>query len=178
VEKKMKSLSYRNNYSRVMLGVIALATFFLAACGDTAYPAAPPVVVEAPSVQIQVPAASRQESSEAVDCDLFKDINISVTYQDWMRDQPLIIDFNMPGGVPGLEKMIPNTSNTWEYSGKIGDYMTSSCEFVSSNPEKLSCKITLPAEYAGTAHAISLNLKGCEPPVYEDKAATVPGFSN
>lgn len=95
-----------------------------------------------------------------------------------MRDQPLEINFNMPGGVPGLEKTIPNTSNTWEYSGKVGDYMTSSCEFVNGNPEKLHCKITLPAEYASTAHAISLSLKGCEPPVYEDKAATVPGFIN
>ena len=158
-----------------------MAVFVLAACGDTAYPAAPPIVVEAPSVQIQVPAPSRQEPSqtdETQSCDLFKDINISVTYQDWMRDQPLELNFNMPGGVPGLEKTIANTSNAWEYSGKIGDYMTSSCEFVSSNPEKLLCKITLPSEYASTPHAISLSLKGCERPVYEDASATVPGFIN
>ena len=54
-------------------------------------------------------------------------------------------------------KTIPNTPDTWEYSEKIADYMTSGYEFVSNNPEKLYCKITLPAEYASTAHAMSLS---------------------
>lgn len=190
----------RKTYTRVILGVIGVATFLLAACGGPDYPVAPaaPIVVEAPSVQIAVPAPARQEPSptpeitptasdtqeratpvgETQSCDLFTNINISVVYLDWMREKPLEFYFKMPGGVPGLEKAIPDTTNAWEYTGKIGDHLTSNCEFVSGYAERLYCRINLPAEYAYTAHEISLSLKGCEQPVYKDPATTVPNFIN
>jgi hypothetical protein len=190
----------KKTYIRAILGVIGAATFLLAACGGPDYPVAPPapIVVQAPDVQVQVPAPARQESSptpataatatatqelstpagETQSCDLFTNMSISVVYLDWMRDTPLEFYFKMPGGVPGLEKAIPNTSNTWEYTGKIGDHLTSNCEFVSGYAERLYCKINLPAEYAYTARELSLSLKGCEAPVYTDPANTVTQFAN
>ncbi|MBT3187630.1 MAG: hypothetical protein HN736_12705 [Anaerolineae bacterium] len=202
----MKSSSYSSEYNiltkkfytRVALILIGVATFLLAACAPDIPPVPQPApvipAIEAPSVVIGAP--SRQEASPTPDvtpaatqelstpasdtqyCDLFNNMIISVIYLDWMRDTPLEFYFKMPGGVPGLEKAIPDTSNTWEYSGKIGDHLTSNCEFVSGYVERLYCKVNLPAEYAYTARELSLSLKGCEQPVYTDPATTVPGFIN
>ncbi|MBT3314807.1 MAG: hypothetical protein HN390_09335 [Anaerolineae bacterium] len=184
--------------TRVILGVIGVATFLLAACGGPDYPVAPPapIVVEAPDIQVQVPAPARQEpsptpataptatqeqptpASETQSCDLFTSMDISVVYLDWMRDTPLEFYFKMPGGVPGLEIATPDSTNTWEYTGKVGDHLTSNCEFVSGYAERLYCRINLPAEYAYTARELSLSLKGCEQPIYTDPATTVTGFAN
>ena len=122
--------------------------------------------------------ATATPAGDTQSCDLFKNIEISVVYLDWMREKPLEFYFKIPGGVPGLEKAIPNTSNTWEYTGKIGDHLTSNCEFVSGYAERLYCKINLPAEYAYTARELSLSLKGCEQPVFKDPSTTVPNFFN
>ncbi|MCP4143626.1 MAG: hypothetical protein GY755_25625 [Chloroflexi bacterium] len=189
----------KKTHRRVMLGLLGMVAIFLfAACSGTDYPQAPPapIVVEVPDVQVQVPAPERQEpsptpeiaatatqelatpASETQSCDLFKNMNISVVYLDWMREKPLEFYFKMPGGVPGLEKTIPDTSNTWEYTGKIGDHLTTNCEFVSGYAERLYCRINLPAEYAYTARDLSLSLSGCESPVYTDSGMTVPEFAN
>ncbi|MBT3323344.1 MAG: hypothetical protein HN392_13750 [Anaerolineae bacterium] len=188
----VKGIMINKRYTRVAFIAIG------AACSGPDYPQAPaaPIVIEAPSVDISVPAPSRQEPSPTPEvtpvatqeqptqdgdtqhCDLFNNMDITVVYMDWKRNEPLEFYFKIPGGVPGLSKTIPDTTNTWEYSGKIGDHTTSSCNVISGYAERLYCKVNLPSEYEYTARQLSLSLNGCEQPIYTDPATTIPGFIN
>ena len=195
IKTTSKHSSGHKLYTRAALVVIGVTTFLLAACTDTPVPPVAPIVIEAPSIQL--PAPSRQEpspvppatptatasqtqspTSETQYCDQFDNIDISVVYLDWMRDNPLEFYFNIPGGVPGLEKDVPGESNDWEYSAIIGTYTTSNCKVIRDYAGRLYCNITLPAEYAYTAREMSLSVNNCDRPVYNDPAITVPEFVN
>ena len=185
-------------YTRAILGVLG-ATLLLAACSPDAPPVPQPAPVVPIIIQPQAPVVAPQRAasptpeatptetrtgeeatptSTTQTCDLFSGIDISVVYLDWMRDKPLEFYFNMPGGVPGLEKDIPGATNKWQYLAKIGNNSTTQCEFIRGYSGRLYCKIKLPAEYANTGREMTLSVDGCEKPLYKNPAATIPGFIN
>ena len=107
-------------------------------------------------------------------CQLFEDIKITVTYLDWTSGAPLQFHFKMPGGVPGIGKKITGDSKPWEYSAKIGSYTSSNCATIQGYDDRLYCTVSLPSGYSNTMRPLSLNVNGCESPIYAVETAFLP----
>ena len=107
-------------------------------------------------------------------CSLFDDIEMKITYLDWVSGAPLEFYFKMPGGIPGLEKSIAGDTGDWEYIAKIGDYTSSNCDIIQGYGERLYCTISLPSGYSNALRPLSLMVNGCGFPVYTDQTAFLP----
>ena len=123
---------------------------------------------------IPTPTESPTPTTEPQYCDAFSGIKMTVVYLDWKLGIPLELYIKMPGGVPGLEKEIPDASGEWSYRVEIGDYNSSDCNIIAGYRERLYCKITLPEEYESAMQPMSLYANKCETDVYLNQNAFLP----
>lgn len=138
------------------------------------------VLVEAPPEETPIPTPTMEPTqpptptAEPQFCDAFDGIEMTVVYIDWIKNEPLELYIKMSGGVPGLEKVIPDASGEWNYRVKIGDYNSIGCEFIEGYRERLYCKITLPNEYEGAVQPLSVYVDRCEENLYTGQSAFLP----
>jgi uncharacterized membrane protein YgcG len=100
---------------------------------------------------------------------------MSIVYLDWQPGAALTFYAKMPGGVPGLEKAIPDDDDPWNYSAQIGDYESESCIY-QGYKERLYCAIDLPFAYSNAIQPLSVHVNDCNSPIYNDPTADLPGI--
>ena len=106
-------------------------------------------------------------------CPLFTGLKIELAYMDWIPGSALTFYLTIPGGVPGLEKNIPEDfSGNWEYSAGIGDYK-GGCDF-KGYKEMLFCTIALPEAYSNTISDLSVSVNYCDTPIFAQNPAYLP----
>jgi hypothetical protein len=128
-------------------------------------------------VQVQAAVAESKPGVETAApdrCELFNDINMSVTYLDWTSGAPLQFYFKMPGGVPGLGKNIAGDTGAWNYSAQIGSYPSSNCNIIQGYEDRLYCTVSLPSDYSSSMRPLTLNVNDCESPIYSVETAFLP----
>ncbi|MCP4140947.1 MAG: zinc ribbon domain-containing protein [Chloroflexi bacterium] len=145
-------------------------------------PPAPTVaaVVESPPEETPLPtieptqAFTPTSTAEPQFCDAFDGVEMTVVYLDWIKNEPLELYVKMSGGVPGLEKEIPDATGEWNYRVKIGDYNSIGCEFIEGYRERLYCEINLPNEYEGAVQPIAVYVDKCEENLHTGQKAFLP----
>ena len=80
----------------------------------------------------------------------------------------------MPGGVPGLGEKIAGDTGSWNYSAQIGSYTSSNCEVIQGYEDRLYCTISLPSRFSNALSPMTLNVNGCESPIYSNQTAFLP----
>ena len=100
-------------------------------------------------------------------CDLFQGAEFSHVYGPWLPGAPLPVNVKMPANVAWQELV---------YNLKIGGVETDACAPLEGNNTRLSCKIKLLSEYAGTynQYALALHLDGCGEPIYSVGTLSLP----
>ena len=106
-------------------------------------------------------------TSQTTQCDLFKGAEFSHVYGPWLPGAPLPVNIKMPANVAWQEL---------DYNLKIGGVETEACAPLEGNNTRLSCKIKLLSEYAGTynQYALALHLDGCGEPIYSVGTLSLP----
>ena len=108
-------------------------------------------------------------------CSLFSGVETNgLGYFDWTPGSIFTFYFNISGGVPGLEKQIPDDTSDWVYTTKIGDY-SGTCDY-EGYKEMLFCNVNLPASYSSTRQNIDVWVNGCNDPIYSYELARLPGI--
>jgi len=107
-------------------------------------------------------------------CNLFDGRNIELTMLEWVPGTPLSFYFNMTDGVPGLEDKSVDDGKPWNYSVEIGGRDTGDCKVIGGYPDRLYCSIQLPSSYSSTLKLLTLNVNGCEIPIYRNPIVSIP----
>ena len=132
-----------------------------------------PIVTVAPLVTVP-PPVTEAVAETGSRCDLFGNINMSITYLDWQPGAPLTFYIKMPGGVPGFDRKISGDNDPWNYTARVGSFKSPNCR--QDYKERLYCTISLPSIYSNSYHPISLNVNGCEASIYNNQSADLPAL--
>ena len=98
-------------------------------------------------------------------CKAFSSINIKPIVMNWILGSPVNLYFEMPGGVPGLEREILGDNDPWVYTVQIADKSSTDCEFIPDYKERLYCSVSLPDYYSNTVNPLTLTVNGCNQPL-------------
>jgi hypothetical protein len=109
-------------------------------------------------------------------CALFEEKDYSLTLLGIPSGSTaLTLYLRMSGGVPGLETLIPEDNNTWQYSATLGAAQTSNCSF-QGYANRLYCTFNLPSNYVDTIRPLEMYVNDCSSPFYTNAAVNiVPG---
>jgi hypothetical protein len=98
-------------------------------------------------------------------CAVFENIDIKTIIMNWILGSPVNLYFEMPGGVPGLERTIEGDNEQWEYSIHVGEFSSTDCQYYPDYKERLYCSISLPDHYSNTINPLTLNVNECNQPL-------------
>ena len=127
-------------------------------------------------IPIPTESAAQPDSTTPDRCGLFEQSSMKVVYPEWLPGANLVAYFKIPGGVPGLEKPIPGDPGPWEYELNIGEYSSTSCEFIQGYEGRLYCEVPAPSDYSNAVRSMALSVNGCDTPIYENSTAYLPGI--
>lgn len=103
-------------------------------------------------------------------CTLYEGMEMELAWPEWKKDSPMPVTIKMPGGVPGLEVEVPDDTEPWEYSLKVGTAISNDCTY-QGYKTKLHCTILVSEGYSESVQTLSLFVNGCSNPIlYKDKA--------
>jgi hypothetical protein len=176
-----------------LVGVILFAIFFLL---KPETPAAPAPVINSPvpivrstekiNTPVVHPSATPTRKPPTITptkanqrCDLFKGMKFSIIWIDIPKGSTVAqLYAKMPGGVPGLEKIISGDNKSWDYEFKIGDYNSTGCSVIEGYKERLYCEYLMPSGYPASIRPMELYVNGCDKPIYKDPNAELPGIQS
>jgi hypothetical protein len=106
-------------------------------------------------------------------CALFEEKDYSLTMLDIPQGSAaLTLYVSMSGGVPGLETLIPEDINPWEYSAILGSTQASNCSFP-GYANRLYCTFNLPSNYLNSVRPLDVYVNGCSLPFYRNDSVSI-----
>ncbi|MBM3123767.1 MAG: hypothetical protein FJZ87_01700 [Chloroflexi bacterium] len=107
-------------------------------------------------------------------CALFEGMDAEVVFLSWRPKEPLTFYLKMPGGVPGLEREVSGDTAPWEYSAKLGTWVTKENCIFQDYAGRLYCTVNVPSEAGNSVQPVKVNLNGCGWPVYYNPDVEIP----
>jgi predicted outer membrane repeat protein len=113
------------------------------------------------------------EFSSSNRCDLYEEEGIALTMLDITPGTTVqTIFLTIPGGVPGLELVIPGDPGPWQYSATLGSAMAEECTY-EGYAERLYCTFELSPAALGTVQELFAFVNDCDEPFFHHQRVSI-----